>query len=160
MSDSNASITRPERLSRIATITTLLLITICVGTAAAAQEAGVFEAYLRGWVDRIKILAQLAILIAIIYWVTSGVLSGRASHGFKMAAFGAVGLVVVEFVGYFLTLAKDAENPATNSSNASGAVEPVYSSITVGLDPARLATQLTMLGQHTLTQVTALGVSL
>lgn len=160
MSDSNASITRPERLSRIATITTLLLITICVGTVAAAQEAGVFESYLRGWVDRVKILAQLAILIAIIYWITSGVLSGHASHGFKMAALGVVALVVVEFVGYFLTLAQDAENPATNSTNTSSAVEPVYNTVTVGLDPGGLATQLALLGQHTLNHITTLAVSL
>jgi hypothetical protein len=146
---------RLKRLSRIATFTTVLLLTVAVGTAAA-QQPGPFESFLRGMLNRIKLLAELAILIAIIAWVVYGFFAGRVTYGIKMAGLGVVALVIIESINFLLQLARNAGGQAENTSNASAPVESAFHTTVGGLDPTAVATHTPSMLQHTLTHLTGL----
>ena len=159
MSDPTATPQRVISLSRIATLTTVLLLTVAVGTAAA-QQPGPFESFLRGMLGRIKLLAELAILIAIIGWVVYGFFVGRVTYGIKMAGLGVVALVIIESIDYLLQIARNAGGTAENTSNASAAVESAFHTTVGGLDPTTLGHQAAIMLNQTIPHLTGLGATL
>ena len=159
MSDPTATPQRVISLSRIATLTTVLLLTVAVGTAAA-QQPGPFESFLRGMLGRIKLLAELAILIAIIGWVVYGFFVGRVTYGIKMAGLGVVALVIIESIDYLLQIARNAGGTAENTSNASVAAESAFHTTVGGLDPTTLANQAAIILHQTITHLSGLSATL
>ena len=158
MSDPTATPQRVNSLSRIATFSTVLLLTVAVGTAAA-QQPGPFESFLRGMLGRIKLLAELAILIAIIGWVVYGFFVGRVTYGIKMAGLGVVALVIIESINYLLQIARNAGGTAENTSNASAA-ESAFHTTVGGLDPTTLANQAAIMLHQTITHLSGLSATL
>jgi len=158
MSEPDATITRSGRLSRIATLTSLLLLTFAVGTVAA-QGGSPIEGFMRGMISWLKGILQLALFAVGLIYLGIGFANSAVSYGLKMffAALGAIGLI--EFSDRLVTKFKGGFGAGgTNSTNGTGASsQSAQGDFTAIADPGELAGQALAIGHDSLLHLTRLA---
>lgn len=127
MTESAATITHPRRLTRIATLTSLLLLAVAVGTVAA-QGGSPVEGFMQGLISWLKGILQLGLFAAGLIYLGVGFANSAVSYGLKMffAALGAIGLI--EFSDRLVSMFKGGFGAGgTNSTNGTRAnSQPVH----------------------------------
>ena len=158
MTKPDATITHPGRISRIATLTSLLLLTIAVGTVAA-QGGNPVEGFMQGLISWLKGILQLGLFVAGLLYLGAGFAKGAVSYGLKMffAALGAIGLI--EFSERLVTMFKNGfgagGTDSTNSTEAS--FQSAQTGFTSTVNPSELVGQAIEIGHDSFLHLTIIA---